>query len=405
MPYTIDPSADEPIMLINTYIGFDETEGYGIMGAAFETELLQLDSLGKKRIQVWINSPGGSVTDGYSIYNAILQSKTPVDTVCVGMAASIAGVIFQAGRRRIMVDYGILMYHNPFITGGATAAEKKMLDAMKSSIVTMVSKRSGMSENDVAAMMDRTTFIEAIEAKEKGLCDEILNSADANLKWVKKPATQNMVSYFSTCREVLNKFCISNKATMEPVNPINGYFKIPAYLGLNTEATPDAVLNSIMDIANKNKDLEVKIIALNKKAEKTAEDHKEELDKLKADMEEMDKKMKAKQKEYDDCKAKLDAITKDKEEAEDREKTEKAKNMVTGYAEQGRITNEPAVIDEWVVLAKDDFAKVENMLKKLPLNKEAAKLKPVENRLAAGEMATTAMNLQAKVMAGIKNKK
>src|SRR5690348_5015887 len=99
--YTVDPDAERPVMLINTHIGFDEAEGFGVMGDAFQRELLQLDALcienNKGPIQVWINSPGGIVTDGMSIYSAILKSTTKVDTYCVGMAASIAGVIFQAG--------------------------------------------------------------------------------------------------------------------------------------------------------------------------------------------------------------------------------------------------------------------------------------------------------------------
>src|SRR4051794_5419098 len=93
--YTVDPAADEPIMLIDKHIGFDEVEGSGIMGDIFQKELLALDGMGKSRIQVWINSPGGLVSDGYNIYNAILKSQTKVDTYCTGMAASIAGVIFQ----------------------------------------------------------------------------------------------------------------------------------------------------------------------------------------------------------------------------------------------------------------------------------------------------------------------
>ena len=87
-------------MLINKHIGYDQEEGPGIDGAIFQQELLQLDNLGKKRIQVWINSPGGLVSDGYSIYTSILKSKTPVDTYAFGSVASIAAVIFQAGRRR-----------------------------------------------------------------------------------------------------------------------------------------------------------------------------------------------------------------------------------------------------------------------------------------------------------------
>ena len=88
--YTVDTSADEPIMLINSHIGFDPEDGMGVDGAQFQRELLELDSMGKKRIQVWINSPGGNVMDGYNIFSAICDSKTPVDTYAKGVVASIA---------------------------------------------------------------------------------------------------------------------------------------------------------------------------------------------------------------------------------------------------------------------------------------------------------------------------
>jgi len=107
MIYCIDQNSDEPIMLINTHIGFDEADGMGIDGALFQKELLFLDTLGKKRIQVWINCVGGIVMDGYNIGSAILKTKTPVDTYNVGIAASIAGVLFMCGRNRVMMDYAL----------------------------------------------------------------------------------------------------------------------------------------------------------------------------------------------------------------------------------------------------------------------------------------------------------
>ena len=121
--YVVNPDSDEPIMLIDKHIGFDEKDGQGIDGAIFCRELIELDSLNKKSIKVWINSEGGIVMDGYNIYNAILKTKTKVDTVCVGIAASISAVIFQAGRNRIMNEYALLMYHNPY--GGNDVELKK----------------------------------------------------------------------------------------------------------------------------------------------------------------------------------------------------------------------------------------------------------------------------------------
>ena len=62
--YTQNSDSDEPILLIDGHIGFDEEDGQGVDGGQVLRELLYLDTLNKKRIQVWINSPGGVVMDG-----------------------------------------------------------------------------------------------------------------------------------------------------------------------------------------------------------------------------------------------------------------------------------------------------------------------------------------------------
>ena len=195
--YTVDPNADEPIMLIDKHIGFDEADGFGIMGDAFQKELLALDAMDKKRIQVWINSPGGVVSDGYNIYNAILKSNTKVDTYCIGMAASIAGVIFQAGRNRIMVDYGWLMYHNP--SGGS---DMKGMEAITDSLAKMVSVRSSKTEDEVKAIMRKTTYIDAEEALAHGLCDKIESSSEQNKKRT-VPVANDVKAFYRESSQIL----------------------------------------------------------------------------------------------------------------------------------------------------------------------------------------------------------
>lgn len=164
-------------MLINKHIGFDATDGPGIDGADFQSELLELDGMGKTAIQVWINSPGGVVMDGYNIFNAILKSKTPVDTYNGGIAASIAGVIFMAGRKRVMSDYASLMVHNPF--GGD---DKKQINAMRDSLVTMLSAKANIPEPEVSYLMDRTTWLNSAECYAKGFCTDIEKTKDENRK-------------------------------------------------------------------------------------------------------------------------------------------------------------------------------------------------------------------------------
>ena len=163
--YTQDPDSNEPIMLINNYIGYDNNLGPGIMGDQFMRELMALDELGKKRIQIWINSPGGSVSDGYSIYGTMMKTKTPIDTYCLGMAASIAGVIFQGGRKRTMLDFSWLMYHNAYNESGKI---DNGLATICESIAIMIANKSGKNVDEIKKIMNRQTYILAEEALSSG---------------------------------------------------------------------------------------------------------------------------------------------------------------------------------------------------------------------------------------------
>lgn len=390
MIYTIDPSVDDPIMLINKHIGYDSDEGMGVDGSLFQMELLQLDTMGKKRIQIWINSPGGVVTDGYSIYSAILKSKTPVDTYCVGAAASIAGVIFQAGRKRIMADYSWLMYHNPF--GGSN---DDALKTFRESIVTMIEKRCGMDESAVGAMMNRTTFILADEAMAMKLCDEIDCSVEMNTKYLRK--ITDSVEFYKESNKVLNS--ILNKQNTNTMS----YTKVTMKLKLNDAAREDDIVAEIEKMENRLTEADDKIALAESKmndaireVDNKAKVSKREMDKMKADMEEMENALKAKKTEYEDCKAKLDAMEADKKKAEDNASEEKAKNMIEGFAEAGRIKNEETIKLEWLDTAKlIGFDKTKNMIEALPLNKVSTNIQTeaVKTDLKAGELPTTSIGL------------
>lgn len=383
--YTVNVESDEPIMLINRHIGFDEEDGMGIMGDLFQQELLALDEMGKKRIQVWINSIGGIVMDGYNIYNAILKSKTKVDTYCVGIAASISGVIFQAGRNRIMADYGKLMYHNPF--GGD---DNKSLDAMKASLVTMVASRSGRSEEEVSKMMSKTSWIGASEAFSLGLCDEIEVSSSQNKK---RMASNDAKALWKNANQIVNKLFETKTISMK---------KVANRLKLNEEANEDSILAAIDSIENKATDAE-------KRAQAAETKLKEVEDKAKNDDEEMKNKMKdledeaAKHKAaFEKCQKELDEMKKKADDAEEEAKAEKAKNMVTEFAKLGKIKNEASVIETWTKDATVDFEATKKKLEDLPVNKVANKieLNKIEDKdnerkgySAAGVMAT----IQAKM--------
>lgn len=374
MQYVRNIDSDEPIMMLDRHIGgWDEKNGFGIDGSTFAAELMALDGMGKKRVQVWINSVGGSVVDGYNICNAILKTKTKVDTYCAGIAASMAGVIFQCGRKRVMADYGILMYHNPY-SGEGSDQESGVLSSMKESLNKIICQKSGMDEQSVSVMMDRTTFINAEEAMTMNLCDEIESTAGLNAP--RKMMSGNPTAAWMEAQNIINQF-FDNK------NPRRMKL-VTNKLGLQDDAAESSIVSAIEAVQNQltEKDqtiqsLRDEILAKEAAANKAAEDLKEAQDKL----------------------AQLES---EKTAAEEAKALAEATNMVKTYASQGRIKNDDATVGAWVAKAKEDMTGVKTMLESLPLNKAAITIDV--DPMPGAEVNTSAAYLMAKVMNNTKKK-
>jgi ATP-dependent protease ClpP protease subunit len=180
MSYCINPNSDEPIFCLLEQIGKDDkdpTAAY-VNGNDFARELLYMDGEGKKRIQIWINSEGGNVKEGLSICSAILQTKTKIDVLIIGIAYSIAGVIALMGRKVEMMDFSTLMYHLAYNEDGT---KDEGLDVVNKMLVTAIAGRSGKSAEDVESLMKATTFYHASEAKNEGLIDYVINCGESNV--------------------------------------------------------------------------------------------------------------------------------------------------------------------------------------------------------------------------------
>jgi ATP-dependent Clp protease protease subunit len=378
--YTIDVNSDEPIMLINKHIGFDADAGIGIMGDLFQKELLFLDTLGKKRIQIFINSVGGSVMDGMNIYSAILKTTTPVDTYNVGIAASTAGWIFAAGRKRYMADYAKLMMHNPYDSSDGDAS--KSLNEFQDSIITMLEKRCKMTYNQVQELMQRETWIDAKEAETLGLSDKTENSDELNKK---------RINAANSTKEL---WAISNSILKSKT--INKMTNVAKKLGLPENATEADCENAIdalmVKIAKKAKNK-----AKNDDGEPDGDE--EAMDKYKDMLATFNKTQKAELKEVADT---LAALKAEAEASKNEIAKDKATHLVNQYVNRlGGKDAKPETIASWVAQATKDLAGTENLLKELPLNIAAVK---VENtielqKLPEGKLPTSALNLMAELKA------
>lgn len=134
----------------------------------------------EKDIQMYINSPGGSVSAGLAIYDTMQHIKPAVSTMCVGMAASMGAVLLTAGEKgkRYALPNSEVMIHQPL--GGARGQASDIEIHAKHILKTrerlnkILSDRSGQPLERVATDTDRDNFLSADEAKEYGLIDEVI---------------------------------------------------------------------------------------------------------------------------------------------------------------------------------------------------------------------------------------
>ena len=151
------------------------------MANAIVAQLLFLQSQDpKKQINVYINSPGGSVTAGLAIYDTMQFISCPIATYCIGQAASMGAVLLTAGRKglRHALPNARIMIHQPSggAEGKATDIEitAKEILRLKEVLNGILAKHSGKKMADVVNDTERDYFMSAEEAKDWGLIDKVI---------------------------------------------------------------------------------------------------------------------------------------------------------------------------------------------------------------------------------------
>ncbi len=134
-------------------------------------------------INLFLNSPGGSVTSGLAIYDTLQFVQCPIATYCIGQAASMGAVLLAAGTKgkRHALPHARIMIHQPWGGVQGTAADISIqaeeILRLKTSLSEILASHTGKSAEQVADDSDRDFFMGAEEAKEYGLIDEIVESS------------------------------------------------------------------------------------------------------------------------------------------------------------------------------------------------------------------------------------
>ncbi|TPW20823.1 MAG: ATP-dependent Clp protease, protease subunit [Elusimicrobia bacterium] len=170
------------IIFVGGYEGEIATDSANLLIA----QMLYLDSEDNdKDINLYINSPGGMVTAGLAVYDTMQYIKSPITTICIGMAMSFGAVLLAAGTkgRRYALPEARVMIHQPLIMGGGISGqatdieiEAREMSLTKKILNEILAKHSGQTIEKVTKDCERNFYLSAQEAKEYGLVDEVIAS-------------------------------------------------------------------------------------------------------------------------------------------------------------------------------------------------------------------------------------
>lgn len=191
IPYVIEQTSrgersyDIFSRLLSDRIVFLGEEVSDVSASLIIAQMLFLESQDpEKDIQLYINSPGGSVSAGFAIYDTMQYIKCDVSTICIGLAASFGAFLLAGGTKgkRLALPNAEIMIHQPAIHGNGIqgqATDIKItsdhIQKSKKRLNTILSENTGKSIDEVAIATERDNYMTAIEAMDFGLIDKIID--------------------------------------------------------------------------------------------------------------------------------------------------------------------------------------------------------------------------------------
>lgn len=198
IPYVVEQSAhgersyDIFSRLLNDRIILLHDEVNSATASVVVAQLLYLEGQDPdKDIFLYINSPGGSVSDGMAIYDTMQYIKCDVSTICMGLAASMGAFLLSSGTKgkRIALPNSEIMIHQPLISGGGISGQvtdimirSNYLKRTKDRLNRILSENTGKPYDTVCQDTERDNFMTAEEALQYGLIDKVYDSRDNNDK-------------------------------------------------------------------------------------------------------------------------------------------------------------------------------------------------------------------------------
>lgn len=179
----LERAYDLPSCLLEDRIILIDSEINSMMATSIVAQLLYLESQDNSApITIYINSPGGSISDGLAIYDVMNKIKAPIVTICIGMAASMAAFLLCSGSKgsRYCMPNSTVMIHQPLggAQGQATEIEivAKRILYLKEKMYQIMAKNSKVDFDTMAKACERDNYLTPEQAKEMGLIDAIIEA-------------------------------------------------------------------------------------------------------------------------------------------------------------------------------------------------------------------------------------
>ena len=168
-------SSREPIVFIDNEITRTSAMEY-------ITTLMMLDDIPSvDKIRIYINSPGGSVSDGLALFDTIRSLKKPVETIAIGMCASIAVIIYLSTKERYVHEHTQFLIHNPLAVmhGAAINAldlddEAKRILAVRDTLADIIFQETKLSREEVLELMKKESYIDSETAIKLGVAKKLI---------------------------------------------------------------------------------------------------------------------------------------------------------------------------------------------------------------------------------------
>lgn len=174
-------------LLLNERIIFLSGEINEAVANIIISEIIYLSALStKEKISIYINSPGGEVNSGLAIYDAMKASPCPIETIGIGLCASMGAILLSSGTKGYRKAYPNceIMIHQPLggTNGQVSDIEimSKRFSYLKENLTNILVENTSQKKEKIAKDCDRNFFLNAVEAKEYHLIDEIVENMSSN---------------------------------------------------------------------------------------------------------------------------------------------------------------------------------------------------------------------------------